>query len=375
MACAPISLPSSSATQERALGKRSGVLDFDRAGRRRAWSPGRGRRPRRGTSSAVSPNAKYAMSVIAPTGSSTQCTCTLAPVLIASDEPGVDRVQQRGVGAVQFDQRPRERTVQRLALQRLGLPCPRHDGSDAGHRYDLRQRFVGDGVELGGRNVHPAVRPADADDVSSAQFGEEPAEDRIRLNGCSRRTVSAERKGAARGHRSGPGCFGWHSRHRVEQVLTIVARTGRKAARMKLGLQLGYWGAQPPTDHAELVAAAEEAGFDTVFTAEAWGSDAYTPLAWWGRETTRMRLGTSVIQLSARTPTALRDGRADARSPLRRTPHPRPRRLRSAGRRGLVRRRSSPSRWPAPASTSTSCARSGPARRRCTATARTTRCR
>jgi F420-dependent oxidoreductase-like protein len=73
---------------------------------------------------------------------------------------------------------------------------------------------------------------------------------------------------------------------------------------MKLGLQLGYWGAQAPTDHAELVAAAEEAGFDTVFTAEAWGSDAYTPLAWWGRETTRLRLGTSVVQLSARTPTA-----------------------------------------------------------------------
>ena len=73
---------------------------------------------------------------------------------------------------------------------------------------------------------------------------------------------------------------------------------------MKLGLQLGYWGAQPPTNHAELVSTAEEVSFDTVFTAEAWGSDAYTPLAWWGRETTRMRLGTSVIQLSARTPTA-----------------------------------------------------------------------
>jgi F420-dependent oxidoreductase-like protein len=73
---------------------------------------------------------------------------------------------------------------------------------------------------------------------------------------------------------------------------------------MKLGLQLGYWGAQPPDNHAELVLAAEDAGFDTVFTAEAWGSDAYTPLAWWGRETKRMRLGTSVIQLSARTPTA-----------------------------------------------------------------------
>ena len=73
---------------------------------------------------------------------------------------------------------------------------------------------------------------------------------------------------------------------------------------MKLGLQLGYWGAQAPENHAELVAAAEEAGFDAVFTAEAWGSDAYTPLAWWGSSTQRVRLGTSVVQLSARTPTA-----------------------------------------------------------------------
>lgn len=60
---------------------------------------------------------------------------------------------------------------------------------------------------------------------------------------------------------------------------------------MKFGLQLGYWDAQPPTNHAQLVAAAEDAGFDTVFTAEAWGSDAFTPLAWWGRQTNRMRLG------------------------------------------------------------------------------------
>ncbi|MEB3065016.1 LLM class F420-dependent oxidoreductase [[Mycobacterium] zoologicum] len=73
---------------------------------------------------------------------------------------------------------------------------------------------------------------------------------------------------------------------------------------MKLGLQLGYWAAQPPTNHAELVVAAEDSGFDAVFTAEAWGSDAYTPLAWWGSSTSRVRLGTSVVQLSARTPTA-----------------------------------------------------------------------
>ncbi|UKN41732.1 LLM class F420-dependent oxidoreductase [Mycobacterium lepromatosis] len=73
---------------------------------------------------------------------------------------------------------------------------------------------------------------------------------------------------------------------------------------MKFGLQLGYWGAQPPGNADELVVAAEGAGFDAVFTAEAWGSDAYTPLAWWGSSTQRMRLGTSVVQLSARTPTA-----------------------------------------------------------------------
>lgn len=73
---------------------------------------------------------------------------------------------------------------------------------------------------------------------------------------------------------------------------------------MKLGLQLGYWGAQPPANHGELVAAAEGAGFDAVFTAEAWGSDAFTPLAWLGSSTQRVRLGTSVVQMSARTPTA-----------------------------------------------------------------------
>ncbi|WP_408895427.1 LLM class F420-dependent oxidoreductase [Nocardioides sp. R1-1] len=74
---------------------------------------------------------------------------------------------------------------------------------------------------------------------------------------------------------------------------------------MKLGLQLGYWGAQPPQGVGELVAAAEEAGFDAIFTAEAWGSDAFTPLAWWGRETSRVRLGTSIVQMSGRTPTSI----------------------------------------------------------------------
>jgi F420-dependent oxidoreductase-like protein len=73
---------------------------------------------------------------------------------------------------------------------------------------------------------------------------------------------------------------------------------------MKLGLQLGYWGAGPPPDAGTLVSAAEQAGFDAVFAAESWGSDAFTPLAWWGASTSSVRLGTSVAQLSARSPAA-----------------------------------------------------------------------
>ncbi|GAB3201834.1 LLM class F420-dependent oxidoreductase [Geodermatophilus arenarius] len=73
---------------------------------------------------------------------------------------------------------------------------------------------------------------------------------------------------------------------------------------MRLGLSLGYWGAGPPPGQGELVALAEDLGFDSVWTAEAYGSDALTPLAWLGSRTTRLRLGTGVVQVSARTPTA-----------------------------------------------------------------------
>ena len=73
---------------------------------------------------------------------------------------------------------------------------------------------------------------------------------------------------------------------------------------MKLGLQLGYWGAQPSPTLVESAQRAEELGYDSVWTAEAWGSDAFTPLSWIGAHTTKIRLGTSVVQLSARTPTA-----------------------------------------------------------------------
>jgi F420-dependent oxidoreductase-like protein len=73
---------------------------------------------------------------------------------------------------------------------------------------------------------------------------------------------------------------------------------------MKLALTLGYWSAQPPAGALEKVKEAERLGFDAVFTAESWGSDAFTPLAWWGSHTERIRLGTSIVQISARTPTS-----------------------------------------------------------------------
>ena len=49
---------------------------------------------------------------------------------------------------------------------------------------------------------------------------------------------------------------------------------------------------------------AEELGFHSFWTAEAYGSDALTPLAWWGSRTSRIQLGTGIVQLSARTPAA-----------------------------------------------------------------------
>jgi F420-dependent oxidoreductase-like protein len=73
---------------------------------------------------------------------------------------------------------------------------------------------------------------------------------------------------------------------------------------LKLGLQLGYWPAAPRPDFVELAQEAERLGYDSVWTAEAWGSDCFTPLAWIGAQTERVKLGTAVCQISARTPTA-----------------------------------------------------------------------
>src|SRR5213080_2933436 len=73
---------------------------------------------------------------------------------------------------------------------------------------------------------------------------------------------------------------------------------------MKLGYNTGYWSAGPPDGVPAAVAECERLGFDSIWAAEAYGSDCLTPLAWWGASTERIRLGTNIMQISARTPAA-----------------------------------------------------------------------
>ncbi|MFE9603475.1 LLM class F420-dependent oxidoreductase [Streptomyces hokutonensis] len=72
---------------------------------------------------------------------------------------------------------------------------------------------------------------------------------------------------------------------------------------MRLGLALGYWGRGPSADHVRLAQEAERLGYDSVWTAESWGSDAFTPLTWIAAQTSRIKLGTAVAQMAARSPT------------------------------------------------------------------------
>jgi F420-dependent oxidoreductase-like protein len=70
---------------------------------------------------------------------------------------------------------------------------------------------------------------------------------------------------------------------------------------MRLGLGLGYTGARVQVD-AQVVQDAERLGYHSVWTAEAYGSDAVVPLAWVGALTYRIQLGTAILQMAARTP-------------------------------------------------------------------------
>jgi len=70
---------------------------------------------------------------------------------------------------------------------------------------------------------------------------------------------------------------------------------------MQLGLVLGSGRARYSID-MELIHEAENLGFDSVWTSEAWGADAISPAAWILAQTSRIKVGTGIIQMPARTP-------------------------------------------------------------------------
>ena len=70
---------------------------------------------------------------------------------------------------------------------------------------------------------------------------------------------------------------------------------------MKLGLLLGYSGKRLNID-MDTIKHAESLGFDSVWTAEAYGSDAVTPATWILAQTDKIRVGTAIMQMPARAP-------------------------------------------------------------------------
>jgi F420-dependent oxidoreductase-like protein len=73
---------------------------------------------------------------------------------------------------------------------------------------------------------------------------------------------------------------------------------------LKLGLNTGYWSKGPPPGIEDAIGEADRLGFDSIWAAEAYGSDVLTPLAWWGSKTKNVRIGTAIMQISARQPAA-----------------------------------------------------------------------
>src|SRR4051812_22332991 len=72
---------------------------------------------------------------------------------------------------------------------------------------------------------------------------------------------------------------------------------------MKLGVHIGYWGlGLTPEDQLEIVREAERLGYDSVWAAEAYGSDAATILGWIAGQTEKIKIGSAIFQMPARSP-------------------------------------------------------------------------
>ena len=71
---------------------------------------------------------------------------------------------------------------------------------------------------------------------------------------------------------------------------------------MRLGLNLGYWGAGNDANNLELAKEADRLGFSVAWAAEAYGSDVPTVLAWVAAHTERIDVGSAILQIPARQP-------------------------------------------------------------------------
>src|SRR5215218_6379576 len=82
-----------------------------------------------------------------------------------------------------------------------------------------------------------------------------------------------------------------------------AAAAARKAARMRLGVHIGYWGlGLTAQDQLDIVREAERLGYDSVWAAEAYGSDAATVLGWIAGQTEQIKIGSAIFQMPARSP-------------------------------------------------------------------------
>src|SRR4051812_14789639 len=86
------------------------------------------------------------------------------------------------------------------------------------------------------------------------------------------------------------------------QPYPVAASRKRGAAQMKLGVHVGYWGlGLTSQDQIDIIREAEKLGYDSVWTAEAYGSDAATILGWIAAQTSTIKIGSAIFQMPARS--------------------------------------------------------------------------
>src|SRR3954462_6289689 len=116
---------------------------------------------------------------------------------------------------------------------------------------------------------------------------------------CGRQRTARRRSSRASRRERRIGFAGGYA-FRTRRQTDFLSLKGTLRA-MKLGVHIGYWGlGLTSEDPGEIVQDAERVGYDSVWTAEAYGSDAATILGWIAAQTERIKLGSAIFQMPAR---------------------------------------------------------------------------